>query len=177
MESKGLHIREVQLSDSAAIASIYNHYINHSVATFEEAALSLDEVSNRIQQITSEYPWLVAELDDEIVGYAYANQWKSRSAYRYTAETSIYLDPNLCSKGIGFALYSALIEKIENETNLVNLIGGISLPNESSIRLHEKLGFKKLGQFHRVGLKFNQWVDVGYWEKHLPLKDLGQKKT
>ena len=177
MDTNELIIRDVTILDGDKIAAIYNYYILHSISTFEEDELTFEEVVNRIQQVTKNYPWLVAELDGELIGYAYANEWKSRSAYRFTAETSIYLKQGCNSKGIGYKLYDALIQKIEKETLLVNLIGGISLPNDSSIRLHEKLGFQKLGQFHQVGWKFNQWVDVGYWEKRLPVKDLKQKKT
>lgn len=108
-------------------------------------------------------PWLVAELSGEVLGFAYASRWKGRCAYRYSVETTIYLAPDRTGSGVGTQLYTALLDKVRAASMHV-AIGGISLPNEISVKLHEKLGFRKVGHFEQVGYKFDQWIDVGYWQ-------------
>lgn len=166
MMKESLHIREVEDRDAPAIARIYNEYIHHSVATFEEQGLTDGQMLDRIQEIRKSFPYLIAESGSRLIGYAYANHWKTRSAYRYSAESSIYLDPGLQGLGYGKLLYGRLIQECM-KSGLHMLIGGISLPNDASVKLHESLGFKHLGTFHRVGRKFDRWIDVGYWELHL----------
>lgn len=159
-----VEIRKVTESDYAAITDIYNHYIAHSLVTFEEKELLLEEMTQRIGTISSKYPYLITLYKNEVVAYAYANEWKSRSAYRFTVETSIYVKKGFEGRGIGFGLYKALLNETQN-AGFKHLIGGITLPNEASVKLHESLGFEKVGVFRNVGFKFNQWADVGYWEK------------
>ena len=156
-------IRPVQSSDARAIRDIYNYYIEHTVITFEEDILSADEMETRIRKISAAYPFLVMEDDGEISGYAYANTWKERSAYRYSAELSIYFKNSSRGRGRGHELLCALLEEIRG-TKLHVLIAGIALPNEASVRLFEKSGFKKIGQFNEVGFKSGRRLDVGYWE-------------
>jgi phosphinothricin acetyltransferase len=108
----------------------------------------------------------VAEIQNEVAGYAYASQWRSRSAYRYTAESTVYLDPVHTGKGIGNALYKDLIERLK-AMGIHVVMGVITLPNPPSIALHEKLGFKKAAHFVEVGYKFGRWLDVGYWQLNL----------
>jgi L-amino acid N-acyltransferase YncA len=124
-------------------------------------------MSNRITEVTdAELPWLVAEQNHVIVGFAYASKWKGRCAYRYSAEVTIYLSHSMTSKGIGSALYSELFLRLrENSTHVV--LGGISLPNDASIALHEKFGMSKVAHFDEVGFKFGNWVDVAYWQGKL----------
>jgi len=156
-------IRSATPEDAPAIAAIYNYYIAHSVATFEEAELTAETMAARIEEIGAFYPFLVlCDTDDAVIGYAYANKWQERSAYRHTVIATIYLAPDLCSRGYGTALYGALLERLKPYHAIV---GGISLPNTPSVALHEKLGFKKAAHFHQVGFKFGRWIDVGYWEK------------
>ncbi len=157
-------IRRVTESDSKAITEIYNHYVATSLVTFEETQLTESAMSERIRLISSKYPYLVTEYKNEVVAYAYANEWKSRSAYRFTVETSIYVKNGFEGRGIGFGLYTELLKETQR-AGFKHLIGGITMPNDSSIRLHESLGYEKVGVFHNVGFKFNQWADVGYWEK------------
>lgn len=156
-------IRHARPNDAAAICAIYNHYVLHTTITFEEIPVVAGDMEQRIATVQEKYPWLVYEEDGRIIGYAYAGQWKPRSAYKHTVETSVYLDPEEKGKGIGRQLYSELIAELR-KTDIHGVIGGIALPNEASIRLHESMGFKKIGQFIEVGYKFNTWVDVGYWE-------------
>jgi phosphinothricin acetyltransferase len=157
-------LRAVLPSDGEAIARIYNHYIEHTVVTFETDPVEADVMTARIgEAIDDGLPYFVAEIDGEVAGFAYASKWKGRCAYRYSVESTVYLDPGQTGKGLGSRLYQELIEAIR-EMGMHAIIGGISLPNEASIALHEKLGFEKTGQFVEVGYKFDRWVDVGYWQ-------------
>ena len=157
-------IRVAKPDDSAALAQIYNHYIANDIATFEEDPIDADAMAIRVADVIGKsLPWLVAEDDGKIVGYAYAGSWKARSAYRFSVESTVYLDPNCMHRGIGSELYSALIAELRVR-NIHAVIGGVSLPNEASARLHEKMGFKKIAQFEQVGYKFGKWIDVGYWQ-------------
>lgn len=159
------NIRNVKLSDAAAIKNIYNYYIEHSPATFEEAVIDESEMANRISDIVANYPFLVLEINDQIVAYAYANTWKTRSAYRFSCESSVYVDHNELGKGYGRLIYTKLIDELKAST-YKRIIAGISLPNPASVKLHEDLGFKYIGTFNKIGLKKGEWIDVGYWELH-----------
>jgi phosphinothricin acetyltransferase len=111
-------------------------------------------------------PWLVAAEGDTVFGYAYATKWRVRHAYRFSVESSVYLDKAHSGRGIGATLYRELLTQLRaGGSHLV--IGGIALPNAASVALHEKMGFKKVAQFGEVGFKFGKWVDVGYWELKL----------
>jgi len=158
-----MNIRPVKLEDAFEINEIYNYYILNSVATFEEKPVSVEEMKNRIRSTIVKFPWLVYEVDEKIIGYAYAKDWKLRAAYRQSVESSVYLKPDGLNKGVGSKLYNDLI-KILVQQNMHVVIGGISLPNAASIALHEKFGFKKVAHFKEVGFKFKNWVDVGYWQ-------------
>lgn len=156
-------IRNVTLNDAVIITEIYNYYIKNSIATFDEEPVEIVYFESKIKEVTKRFSWYVFEKDNEVLGYAYANSWNTRSAYYKTAEVSVYLKPNIVNKGIGTSLYKKLINELK-EQNYHVVIGGISLPNEASVRLHEKFGFEKVAHFKEVGYKFNKWVDVGYWQ-------------
>jgi L-amino acid N-acyltransferase YncA len=156
-------IRPATSEDSRAICNIYNHYVLHTVVTFEEISVLVSEMQQRVAEIQNKYSWLVWEEAGMVIGYAYAGPWKTRAAYRHAVEISVYLDPAHTGRGIGRKLYGALI----NDMRLLKMhavIGGVALPNDASIKLHESLGFKKIAQFAEVGRKFEKWVDVAYWE-------------
>jgi phosphinothricin acetyltransferase len=159
-------IRKVEIRDAINITAIYNYYIENTIITFEEKPITVKEMASRIESISSQYPYLVYEENGMVVGYAYATQWKTRSAYRYSAENTIYLHPDSKGKGIGSTLFSKFLDEIKN-TNLHVIVGGIALPNAASVALHEKFGFKKIAQFEEIGFKFGKWIDVGYWELKL----------
>ena len=163
--------RHVKITDAEQICNIYNHYVIHSTATFEEEEVTEDEMRIRIKQLTRRFPWLVYEVENELKGYAYATDWKPRTAYRYSAETTVYVKPDSIGKGIGATLYQQLISEMKT-LSYQTLVGGIALPNNSSIALHEKLNFKKVAHFQRIGFKLNQWVDVGYWQLLLEQKPI-----
>lgn len=157
-------IRTVSLADASEIAAIYNHYVVNTSVTFEEEAVSVADTSRRIADLTdTKLPWLVYVEAGKVLGYAYANSWKSRCAYRYAVESTVYLDKGATGRGLGTQLYSALITELRT-LKLHCVIGGVALPNAASVALHEKLGFEKIAQFKEVGWKFQQWIDVGYWE-------------
>ena len=160
-------IRDVLVADAETIASIYNYYILNTVITFEEQVVSVDEMAERIRESQSlGLPWLVAEEGDEVVGYAYASKWKGRCAYRFAAEVTVYLSTTATSKGWGTKLYEALFAALKHGA-IHTVIGGIALPNEASIALHEKFGMQQVAHFKEVGFKFEEWIDVGYWQGQL----------
>jgi L-amino acid N-acyltransferase YncA len=160
-------IREVTPDDAAAICGIYNHYIETSAATFEEKVLSVETMRERIVATTQTHPWLVLERDGVAVGYAYARPWHVRSAFRFTAETSVYLSPDTMGHGLGRLLYQALLAEIESRAATHCLIAAIALPNDPSVTLHESMGFTKVGAIPQAGRKFGRWIDMGYWQKML----------
>jgi len=157
-------IRACVTKDIPAICEIYNYYIANTLVTFEENLINHSDMSERINAYTKTYPWFVCEVDGVVVGYAYATKWKERTAYKNSVETTVYLEHTQSGKGYGKALYSALLKSLENIGCHV-VLGGIALPNESSVGLHEYFGFKKVAHFSEVGFKLGRWVDVGYWQK------------
>lgn len=167
-----MNIRPAGPADAAAIADIYNHYVANTVVTFEEQPVATIDMAGRIQGVVSaSLPWLVGETvthgEVSVVGYAYATPWKSRSAYRYSVESSVYLAPGVAGRGFGTALYKALLEALKRSP-VHSVMGGIALPNAASVALHERLGFRKIAHLQEVGYKSGQWLDVGYWQILLP---------
>ncbi len=156
-------IRIANINDAESICNIYNYYIQNTVITFEEESVSILEMEKRITAITSNLPWYVYEENEKIIGYAYAGKWKERSAYKHSVELSVYVHNEHQGKGIGKRLYEVLITELKSMKMHV-IIGGMSLPNEKSQKLHESFGFEKVAQFHEVGYKFGKWIDVGYWQ-------------
>jgi len=158
-------IRPATDADAPAIADIYNYFVTDSVVTFEETPVATEEIARRIGAVQSTgLPWLVAHEDDQIVGYAYATPWKERIGYRFSVETTIYLAQGLSGRGIGTKLYAELFRLLERG-GIKSAIGGIALPNDASVGLHEKMGMKKVAEFERVGVKFGRWINVGYWQR------------
>lgn len=162
--ARTIGVRAAVAGDSTAIASIYNHYVLKTVITFEEEEVSASEMVRRIAEAASaSLPWLVAEREGKIVGYAYAMKWRVRPAYRFSTEVTVYVDPECPRLGIGSRLYEELLPKLKAQ-GIHAAMGGIALPNDASVALHEKFGFSKVAQFKEVGFKFNRWIDVGYWQ-------------
>jgi phosphinothricin acetyltransferase len=161
-----MEIRPCQPRDYQAICDIYNYYVENTVISFEETVLTIAEMEERVAACTLSYPWLVCVADDRLVGYAYANKWQQRSAYRLCAETTVYLRHGEAGRGYGGALYRALLPLLV-ERGLEVAIAGIALPNEASVKLHESFGFTKVAHYHGVGFKLGRRVDVGYWQKNL----------
>ena len=159
-------IRPVLLSDAQALADIYNPYIRDTLITFEEEPVSGETMAARITQVTGSYPWLVWEEAGAVVGYAYGSTWRTRHAFRFSVETTVYLVPGHQQKGIGTRLYEALLAEL-SARGFHSALGCLTLPHASSVRLHEKLGFQKVGHMREAGWKFGGWVDVGFWERRL----------
>ncbi|MDQ7734448.1 N-acetyltransferase family protein [Halomonas sp. SpR1] len=160
-------IRDAVEGDSDSIAHIYNFYIENTAISFEEKPVSGSVIQTRVESVQGlGLPWLVAVEDDAVVGYAYATKWKERSAYRFSVEVSVYLSNQVRGRGLGAKLYDAIFSKLK-ENGIHAVIGGITLPNPASVALHEKMGMKKVAHFEKVGFKFDQWHDVGYWQLNL----------
>jgi len=156
-------IRRVKTEDAPYISGIYNYYIQNTTVTFEKTNVSDDEMKERIERISSKFPYIVYEHDGCVAGYAYATEWKTRAAYRNSVEVTVYLEHGFEGKGIGKLLYMQLLQQLK-QNGFHAIIGGIALPNEASIALHEKCGFVKIAHFKEVGYKFEKWIDVGYWQ-------------
>lgn len=155
-------IRNVEITDAKSICDIYNYYILNTVISFEEKPVNETEMIKRIRNL-NHLPWIIYEENDQIIGYAYTRNWRTRYAYRFAVESGIYLDFKETGKGLGTILYRELLTKYKI-MDIHVVIGGIALPNPASIALHEKFGFKKVAHFKEVGFKFNNWIDVGYWQ-------------
>jgi L-amino acid N-acyltransferase YncA len=152
-----MNIRHVEISDGAAIAEIYNYYIENSTATFETEPIDAAEMERRIREkLDAHYPFFAAEENNEVVGYAYAGPFRPRAAYRHTVEVSVYIRSDFSGRGIATSLYNELFPEIRHR-GFHTIIAGISLPNEASIRLHEKFGMKQVARFKEVGFKFGKW--------------------
>lgn len=157
-------IRDALLSDAESITEIYNHYVEHSAATMEYEKVDSEFYKKKITStLSSGHFWQVAEFEGKVIGYAYSQDWNPRDGYKHTCEVSIYLSPNITAKGWGTKLYSALFERLK-EAGILVIIAVITLPNEASITLHEKFGMIKVAHFPKMSIKFNNWVDVAYWQ-------------
>lgn len=156
-------IRNATAQDAEKICAIYNHYVLGTTITFEEEAVPAETMRKRIADVTAAYPWLILEEGGQALGYAYARKFHERAAYRHTVETTVYVAQGGHGKGAGSALYRELLGHLK-QLNVHVALGGIALPNEKSVALHEKMGFKKVAHLEEVGWKFGQWIDVGYWE-------------
>ncbi|WP_288319131.1 GNAT family N-acetyltransferase [Xylanibacter caecicola] len=156
-------IRRVDLSDAGEIVSVYNDYILNSVVSFETEALTVEEMQERINDISSSFPYFVYEKDGCIAGYCYAHAWKSRAAYSGTLETTVYLAPEYKGLGIGRELMERLISECR-ALGYSALIACITACNTDSIGFHRCLGFEKVSHFKRVGYKFDRWLDVVDYE-------------
>ncbi|WP_237068446.1 arsinothricin resistance N-acetyltransferase ArsN1 family B [Microbulbifer guangxiensis] len=163
-------IRTANKADAVAIAKIYNHYVENTTVTFEVMPVSIGDMASRIDHcLANSLPWLVAEDSEGVLGYCYATKWKERAAYQHSVEASVYVEPASMGKGWGTRLYRQLLSELRRlEVHAV--MCGITLPNEGSVALHEKLGMVKVAHFKEVGRKFDTWIDVGYWQYLLPDK-------
>lgn len=165
-----IQIRKVTLNDAQECLDIYSYYVINTTITFEYDSPPLDEFKQRIQKITQKYPYLVAVMEDEIVGYAYATSYKDRAAYDWSVETTVYVKKDKHGLGIGKTLYTHLEENLRNN-NIVNMLACITYPNPKSIDFHTKFGFEKVGHFPKVGYKFNDWRDIVWMQKVIKKQD------
>ena len=159
-------VRTARIADAPAILEIYAPHVLETSVSFETQIPTLVELENRMRETTAKFPWLVLEDGGELLGYAYATKFRVRAAYDWSVESTVYVRMGHERKGIGRALYAELLEKLRTQ-GVVNVIGGITLPNEGSVRLHESFGFKPVARLPGIGFKFGQWWDVGYWQLEL----------
>ena len=167
-----LMIRPTCEKDAAALARIYAYYVEKTAITFEYTAPDTTEMERRRQEISQRYPYLVAESDGKVVGYAYAHAFYGREAYAWSVESSIYVDVNIRKHGIGRKLYEAL-EKALKSMGILNINACIAVPrdnqdpyvNNGSMNFHQRLGYTLVGRFHNSGYKFDRWYDVVWMEK------------
>jgi phosphinothricin acetyltransferase len=162
-----VRIRAATPDDAAALAEIYAPFVTGSHISFETEPPDSVEMRSRMEAGGALYPWLVAEAESgEVAGYAYAARFRPREAYRFAVETSVYLRTGAESRGFGIRLYAALLAILEAQ-RFSQAIAAIALPNDSSVRLHERLGFRRAGIYSQVGYKLGRWWDVGLWQRPL----------
>ena len=159
-------IRVATPSDAAAIQAIYAPVVEHTAISFELAPPSVEEIAQRITATLPMFPYLVAEEDGQVMGYAYASAHRARLAYRWSVDVTVYVASNAHRKGIGRALYLRLLPLLERQ-GFHAAYAGIAMPNAGSIGLHEALGFVHIGTYPEVGFKHGKWHDVGYWRRAL----------
>ncbi len=151
--------------DAATCAAIYAPYVATPIS-FEDVPPDAAEFAQRIEKYAATHQFLVAEEDGAVVGYAYACEWAVRPAYRWSVETSVYVDSERRHAGVGRALYTRLFELLRAQGFRV-AVAGVTLPNPASIGLHESMGFEPIGALRDIGWKSGGWRDVGYWQLYL----------
>ena len=163
-------IRMASISDSEAILSIYAPYVKDTAITFEIEVPTLSEFSLRIEGITKRYPYLVCQVDNQIVGYAYASEHRERAAYLYDADVSIYVLPEYHSSGVAHELYTHLFVLLDR-LGYKNAYAAYTEPNIKSLKFHQKFGFEVIGTHHKTGYKLGKWHDVTWLEKTISEHD------
>lgn len=170
---KGMKIRVATREDAKKLVEIYAPYVEKTAITFEYTVPTVQEFEKRMEHILQQYPYLVAEREGEIVGYAYAGAFHEREAYRWAVETTMYVRQDQRKMGIGGKLYEAL-ENVLSVQNILNLNACIAYPEEedeyltqNSVQFHKHFGYQLVGQFHRCGYKFGRWYHMVWMEKHI----------
>lgn len=156
--------------DAAACAAIYAPHVGEGVASFETEVPDAAEMGRRIRETSERFPFLVAERDGEVAGFAYAGPHRTRAAYRWSADVSVYVDERFHRRGVGRELYAALLDLLRRQ-GIRRVHAGITLPNPSSVGLHEAMGFRAVGVTPRVGYKHGAWRDVGWFQADLAPDD------
>ncbi|MBL0869714.1 MAG: N-acetyltransferase family protein [Phycisphaerales bacterium] len=160
-------VRPTVEADFPAIAEITNHYILTTAIHFGYEAVTAEELCAAWREGLAVYPWFTAEEGAAVIGYAKAGLWRARAAYRWTAEVGLYVHPQRRGGGIGTRLYTALLDELRAR-GFRSAVGGVTLPNEASVKLHEKLAFTCVGRFAQAGYKMDRWHDVAFFQRMLP---------
>lgn len=163
---QNLVLEVAKVKDASRLLEIYTPYVLGTIITFEYDVPSVKEFESRISTILKKYPYLVAKINDEIVGYAYTSAFKNRAAYQWAVETSIYVDLKYRGNGIGTALYKKL-EALSKQQNILNMNACIAIPDEGSVSFHQQMGYYQVAHFHQCGYKFGKWCDMLWMEKIL----------
>jgi phosphinothricin acetyltransferase len=162
----GLTVRTFEVRDVAMACALTNHFIMTTAVHFGYSPQSEAEVEAMWREGSAKYPWLAAEMHGRFAGFAKAGVWRARDAYAKTAEVTVYVEPFAQGRGVGRALYGELLARLK-EAGFHTAVGGVTLPNAGSVKLHEAMGFSYVGAFREVGRKFDQWHDVGFWQRML----------
>jgi L-amino acid N-acyltransferase YncA len=162
----GLNIRVAQDSDADQMLAIYAPIVRETAISFELQPPGAEELRGRVRNILSSHVWLVCEEAGTLAGYAYASNFRSREAYQWTAEVTVYVAEDRQRRGIGNALYRSLFEAMRLQ-GFCSAVAGIALPNDASVKLHKRFGFQPIGVFERAGYKLGRWHDVGWWRLEL----------
>lgn len=161
-----VNVRVAEPNDAAAVREIYAPYIEKTAISFEMHVPTVEEMRARIEEKLRFYPWLIAELDDEVVGYIYGGRFAPRAAYLWSVESSLYVSIHHRRNGIGRVMYDRLLPILQRQRFRM-VYAGIALPNEASAGLHEAVGFRKVANFENAGFKFDAWHAVGWWAMDL----------
>lgn len=166
-----VEVRMVIKEDAAEILAIYSPYILNSATSFETEVPPVEQFQKRIEDCIQKYPWMVCVIDEQIAGYVYATKHREREAYQWTCECSVYIHRDFKGKEIGKELYQLLFQVLKLQ-QFRNVYAGITLPNEASIRLHEKCGFRRFATYENIGFKSGNWHSVGWWKLQINNYDL-----
>ncbi len=161
-----MDVRQIVIGDAPSVQAIYAPYVTDTTVSFEEVPPDIMEVERRIAAILPRYPYLVAEEDGRVVGYAYASEHRTRAAYRTSVDVTVYVAPGAQRRGVARRLYSHLLPAAAS-LGYHAAFAGIALPNLASVGLHEAMGFEPIGIYREVGRKFDAWHDVGWWQRLL----------
>ena len=175
-----MEIRLAKPSDARSLLDIYAPYVENTAITFEYEVPTIEDFAIRIEKTLEKYPYLVAEEDGVVLGYAYASTYYARAAYDWAVELSVYVSQDARGQGVGTELYDAL-EDLLDQMGYVHFLACISLPNEASLALHRKRGYQQVAHFPKIGYKFNRWHDIVWLQKSLdkearPIKLLKEKE-
>lgn len=163
---KQMTIRPIEISDAEKVLEIYRPFIENTNITFEYTVPNLNEWKERIYTVSKQFPWLVADLDGEILGYAYAAKHRDRIAYSWCCEASVYLSDKAQGKGLAKILYEKLFEILKIQ-GYINVYAILTSPNPKSEKFHENFGFNNVGRFYKAGFKLGEWHNTRWMQLHL----------
>lgn len=168
-------IRIAKLEDAGDIAAIYAPFVCDTATSFELVPPDEVEFGRRLTNTLTKWPWLVCEIDGMIAGYAYAGMYRSRAAYQWAVEVSVYIKPEFHRRGVGKALYTSLFAMLARQ-GFYTAYAGVTQPNKASTHFHQSMGFEFIGVFRLAGFKHGQWRDVSWWSRSLR-NDFGDVPT
>ncbi len=168
--NKKISLRLATVADANQLLAIYTPYVTDTTITFEYEVPTVEEFAKRISNTLQKFPYYVAVVDGEIAGYSYASSFRTRAAYDWAVETTIYIRQDFRGYGIGSMLYSALEETLKTQ-GILTMLACVAYPNPPSVAFHEKVGFRRVGLFSKSGYKLGQWIDIVWMEKHIGAHD------